>query len=129
MNSGATLSINNTDVPLMRALLHANDTEASGHVQTDVLITLLNVGHIPFRLTSSTAMENVCISDNKVRRCHISCNRNETVCPVCLEPLQKGDAVVRLGCDHLLHARCGDASVKYNNSCPVCRARIGVAVR
>lgn len=43
------------------------------------------------------------------------------VCSVCLEPMDKPDAVVTLQCTHAYHGECLVRAFRYSPRCPLCR--------
>mmetsp|Transcript_4089 Transcript_4089/g.8254 ORF Transcript_4089/g.8254 Transcript_4089/m.8254 type:complete len:193 (+) Transcript_4089:2-580(+) len=65
-------------------------------------------------------------------------DENEEICPVCLEPMEKGQLTRTLPCFHALHADCAGRHFAASSrsrrdglrarkhvQCPLCRARVG----
>jgi hypothetical protein len=49
----------------------------------------------------------------------------ETVCPICIEELKKGEYYRKLECNHVYHKKCIDSWFKKDHSdCPMCRKKI-----
>ena len=46
----------------------------------------------------------------------------EDVCSICLEHIQRGDAMVKLSCSHHFHADCLQQWLPHKASCPLCKA-------
>ena len=45
-------------------------------------------------------------------------------CSICKDQFEKGNKVIILKCEHVLHSDCIEEWVKYKSECPVCRERI-----
>jgi len=53
-----------------------------------------------------------------------SCDdENENTCAICLKPLQQGDLIGDIDCNHLFHKTCLKAWLKRKNSCPLCQRK------
>ena len=52
-------------------------------------------------------------------------NECECECPICIEPLSKGEYYRELACKHTFHKKCIDRWFKKDHSdCPMCRQKI-----
>ena len=45
-------------------------------------------------------------------------------CPICIDALKRGDAVIVLHCKHMFHDECVTLWLRQHNTCPVCRTPI-----
>merc|ERR1719335_1960166 len=50
--------------------------------------------------------------------------KDKLICPICIEPMETSQRVLRLQCDgkHRFHKDCADGWFLNHNTCPTCRA-------
>ena len=47
--------------------------------------------------------------------------QHQHMCPICMDEMQVGDAVLKTPCGHVFHKTCVSQWLTQNNDCPVCR--------
>jgi hypothetical protein len=97
------------------------------HVSPDTAAEILS-GRIPLSETSHSSNKNSPTSLS-LSTCVLSLNAGdagesddvfENDCAICFQPLEEGDRVGNLSCQHLFHVECLKTWLKRRNACPLC---------
>jgi len=99
-----------------------------GDIPIDSIINILNIHNIPYTLTQCDEDKEVCLVSNQNMIFGNIINSNKECC-VCLEDFKKKNKIVRLECKHILHIECLFETIKFKNSCPMCRKHIQIYLR
>ena len=102
--------------------LNINDISISS------VINILNVHDMTYQLVQCDDDVEVCIVNKKdVIIGNVIKSGKE--CCICLDDFKINNKIVKLGCTHIFHADCLFKSIRFNNSCPMCRQHIQVFLR
>eukprot|EP00890_Picochlorum_soloecismus_P005954 jgi/Picsp_1/635/NSC_00631-R1_ring finger protein 181 len=71
-----------------------------------------------------SGLERVVISSSVLDSGDNGSGQGDASCPVCMQELCDGDAVVLLPCHHGMHPECIGPWLEQTNSCPTCRAEL-----
>lgn len=99
-----------------------------GDIPIDSIINILNIHGIPYTLTHCDENKEVCLVYNQDMIFGNIINSDKECC-VCLEDFRIKNKIVRLCCKHILHRECLFETIKFRNSCPMCRKHIQVFLR
>ena len=129
MNNTTNMTLELTDVDAFRQKICTNlglstDSDVDEYVDDDVLISLLTVENIGFTIDNNVSTQIYKMTDASVSK--LFRNTNNMECCLCIEVFDVGCDVLRLACGHSFHPACIERSVKYKNSCPMCRSKIRV---
>ena len=94
----------------------------------DTIIVILNMHNIPYRVIEYDKNKEVCL----VQRHDMifgTIVKSDKDCSICLDDFKTNKKVIKLSCQHIFHEKCLFDTIKYNNSCPMCRAHIQVFLR
>lgn len=96
-------------------------------IPIDTVIFILNINNIPYRLVDYDDKEVCLVYNSDVIFGNII--NSDKDCSICLDDFKINKKIVRLPCKHVFHEKCLFDTIKYNNSCPMCRTHIQVFLR
>jgi hypothetical protein len=69
----------------------------------------------------ASGVGSVCLVCNRPALSAVPASIDQGECPICIDEIERGSAVVFLSCGHVLHAPCMIAWAAKKEDCPVCR--------
>ena len=120
------INVPSSHMPYLQTLLDQNGLTIDT-VPFEIFIDILNIDNIPYKITKE---------DNDINK-HLNIVIDETIfqgkivksnesCGICMEKLIKDDEIIRLKCSHYFHNECIMESIKFTNTCPLCRDTIKI---
>ena len=102
--------------------LNINDISISS------VINILNVHDMTYQLIQCDDDVEVCIVNSKdVVIGNVI--KSDKECCICLDDFKINNKIVKLECTHIFHTDCLFKSIRFINSCPMCRKHIQVFLR
>ena len=94
-------------------------------VPIDIIINVLNIHDEPYTLIEYDEDKEVCLVEkqNMIFGNIIKSNKD---CCICLEDFNTKNKIVKLECKHIFHIECLFETIKFKNSCPMCRRHIQI---
>jgi hypothetical protein len=102
--------------------LNIRDIPVSG------VINILNIYNTPYTLIECDEGVEVCLVEtpNLIIGNII---KSDKECCVCIEDFNTKNKIVKLECKHIFHYDCLFETIKFKNSCPMCRQHIQIFLR